>query len=56
MYFVIGILSVWIFIKTLSYAIFELKKNSNKIGCITLIAISIISLIWPTIMVYIRGC
>lgn len=49
------ILSIWIFMKTLSYGIFEIKNNSNKPGGITIIIVSIISLIYPIIMVYIRG-
>lgn len=49
------ILAIWIFMKTLSYGIFEIKNNSNKPGGITIIIISLISLIYPIIMVYIRG-
>ena len=52
---VVVILSVWIFIKTLFYGIFEIKNNSNKPGGITIILISIISLIFPIIIIYIRG-
>lgn len=48
------ILSIIIFIKTLSYGMYELK-NKNKTGGITVIAISISSLILPNVMVYIRG-
>lgn len=55
MYILVGILSIIIFIKTLSYGIFEIKQNSNKLGGITVIAMSIVSLILPTIMVIVRG-
>lgn len=55
MYILVVILSIIIFIKTLSYGIFEIKKNSNKLGGFTIIAISVISLILPTIMLYFRG-
>ena len=48
------IISVIIFIKTLSYGIFELK-NKNKLGGIVIIFISVISLTFPNIMVYIKG-
>lgn len=48
------ILSIIIFIKTLSYGMYELKKE-NKVGGITVIVISIVSLILPNVMVYIRG-
>ena len=52
---VVVFLSIWIFIKTLCYGIYEIKNNSNKPGGITIIIISIISLIFPNIMIYIRG-
>jgi len=52
---VVVLLSIWIFIKTLFYGIYEIKNNSNKPGGITIILISIISLIFPNIMIYIRG-
>jgi len=52
---VVVFLSIWIFIKTLCYGIYEIKNNSNKPGGITIILISIISLIFPNIMIYIRG-
>lgn len=55
MYILVIILSIIIFIKSISYAVFEIKQNSNKIGGITIIAISVISLILPTVMVYVRG-
>ena len=52
---VVVLLSIWIFIKTLFYGIYEIKNNSNKPGGITIILISIISLILPNVMIYIRG-
>lgn len=55
MFIIIIILSIIIFLKTLNYGIFEIKKNSNTIGGITVIILAIISLIFPNIMVYIRG-
>ncbi len=48
------ILSILIFIKTVSYGIYELN-NKNKIGGITVIAIATFALILPNIMVIIRG-
>lgn len=48
------ILSILIFIKTLSYGIYEIKEN-NKSGGIAVIAFSIVSLIFPNVMIYIRG-
>lgn len=52
---VIVLLSIWIFLKTLFYGIYEIKNNSNKPGGITIIIVSIISLIFPNIMIYIHG-
>lgn len=55
MLLLIIVLSILSFFKTISYGLFEIKKNSNLYGGICLIAISFITLIFPTIMVYIRG-
>lgn len=55
MFILIALLSILTFSRTLSYGIFEIKKNSNIIGGITLIAIATISLILPTIMLHLRG-
>lgn len=55
MFVLVILFSIYIFFKTLSYGIFEIKKNSNTIGGITVIVVAIISLIYPNIMVYIRG-
>lgn len=52
--FLVIILSILIFIKTLSYGIFEIKEN-NKCGGITVIILSIVSLTLPNIMVWLRG-
>ena len=51
---IVFILSIIIFIKTLSYGIFELKET-NRSGGTCVIIVSIISLILPNLMVYIRG-
>ena len=48
------ILSVLIFIKTLSYGIFEIKSENNS-GGIVVIVVSAIALILPIVTVYIRG-
>jgi len=49
------IIIIFVFIKTLSYGIFEIRKNSNTIGGIITIVIAVIALIFPNIMVYING-
>ena len=55
MFIIIALLSIFTFSRTLSYGIFEIKKNSNIIGGITIIAISIVTLIMPSIMLHLRG-
>lgn len=55
MYVFIIILSIITSTRTLSYGVFEIKKNSNIIGGITIIAISIVTLIMPSIMLHLRG-
>ena len=54
MILLIFVLSLMIFIKTLSYGIFEIK-NRNKFGGSVVIIVSVISLFFPNIMVYIKG-
>lgn len=51
---IVIILSIIIFVKTVSYGIFEVKGN-NKSGGIAVIAIAIVALIFPNVMIYIRG-
>ena len=54
MKFLVVVLSIIIFIKTLSYGIYEFKGN-NKTGGITVIVIASLSLVLPNLVVYIRG-
>ena len=48
------ILSIIVFIKTLSYGIFELKEK-NKLGGTCVIIVSIISLVLPNLIIYFNG-
>ena len=48
------ILSIIVFIKTLSYGIFELKEK-NKLGGTCVIIVSIISLLLPNLILYFYG-
>lgn len=50
----VAVLSLIIFIKTVSYGIYELK-GKNKYGGITVIVVATIALVLPNVMVYIRG-
>lgn len=55
MQILILILSIFIFFRTISYGIYEIKKNSNYYGGIAVIIIAIISLVYPNIIIYING-
>lgn len=50
MHFIIFLFSVYAFIQTISYGIFEFKKNSNKIVGIIICILGIFSLIIPNIV------
>lgn len=50
MHFIIFLFSIYVFIQTTSYGIFEYKKNSNKIAGIFICILAIISLILPNIV------
>lgn len=52
---VIFILSAWIFVRTLSYGIYEIKQNSNTIGGIITIVLAATALIFPNLIIYING-
>ena len=54
MKFLVIILSIIIFIKTVSYGIYEFKDN-NKCGGITVIFIAVIALVLPNVVVYFKG-
>ena len=54
MWIVILLLSIFIFLKTIGYGFFELKKNNNRIGGIIIIILSFFSLIMPTVITMIR--
>lgn len=52
MHFIIFIFSIYAFIQTIAYGIFEYKKNSNKIVGIFICILGILSLIIPNIVVF----
>ena len=54
MYIIIFFISLLVVLKTLGYAIYEIKENSNILGGISVIVISTIVLFLPTIMCMIR--
>ncbi len=54
MYILIFLISLLVFLKTLGYAIYEIRENANKLGGIATIVLSTIALFLPTIMYIIR--
>lgn len=54
MSFLICVLTIWICIKTVSYGLFEIKTNHNKIGGVAVIILGFISVIFPNVMLYIK--
>ncbi len=52
---IVCLLSIWVFIKTLSYGIYEIKQNSNTFGGIATIVLAVLSLILPITVIYING-
>lgn len=54
MWIVILIVSIYVFLKTIGYGYFELKKNNNKISGIIIIIFSFFSLILPAVVTVIR--
>lgn len=55
MYVLFFILSIWIFVRTISYGIYEIKQEKNKLGGTIVLLLALVSLIFPVIMVLVRG-
>lgn len=49
-----SILSIWVFTKTLSYGILEIKEYNNKFGGISVIILAIFTIIFCNIVVWIK--
>lgn len=54
MRFIIFALTIYVFIETVSYGIFEQKENKNKVGAIVIYILSFVSLIVPNLVIYFR--
>lgn len=54
MVFFIFIICLYIFIKTVSYALYEIKSKNNKFGGVCVILIATVSLFLPAFMFSIR--
>lgn len=50
MFLIILILSIFVFIKTIGYAIYEYKQNSNKVSAIIITIMAVIALVAPCVV------
>ena len=50
MFFIVLFLSIFVFVKTIGYAIYEYNDNNNKFAGIVIIVFGFISLIGPVII------
>ena len=48
------IFTICVFIRTVSYAMFEIKTQKNKIGGTAVIVVAVISLVLPNIFIWVR--
>lgn len=51
---IIMLISIFVFLKTLFYGIYEWKNQNNKIASITIFLLAMVCLIIPTIMASMR--
>ena len=51
---IMALLSLFVFLKTLYYGIYEFKQNGNKVAGVSIILLSIVCLIVPNILVHLR--
>ena len=51
---IILILSIFVFIETVAYGIYEFNKHKNKISAIVIYVFGLIALIAPNVMISIR--
>ncbi|MCI8519304.1 MAG: hypothetical protein HFJ51_04360 [Clostridia bacterium] len=50
MFFIVLILSIFVFCKTMGYAIYEYKNNSNQIAAIVIAVMAVVALIAPCVV------
>lgn len=55
MIFVFALFSIFIFIRTISYGIYEIKENNNTIGGIVTFIVALLALILPNAVIWING-
>lgn len=54
MFLIVILLSLWAFIKTISYGIYEIKQNNNKSGGFVVIIIAILALVIPNLAMWLN--
>lgn len=54
MKWLVCILSIWVFIKNMSFAIYEYKVNENVIGSITVIVFNLFCIIFTNLTLFLR--
>lgn len=47
---IVSIISIWVLLKNISYAIYEYKTNKNVVGAITVAALNIICFIFLNVV------
>lgn len=50
MFFIVLILSIFVFCKTLGYAIYEYKNNSNRLAAVVIAIMAVVALIAPCVV------
>lgn len=53
-YSVFALITIYILLKTIGYAVYEIKENKNKVGGIIVISFSILVVIFSNIMMWIK--
>ncbi len=48
------LLTIWILLKAIGFAIYEIKELDNKTGCVVVICFSVLVIIFANIMMWIR--
>lgn len=54
MNYVVFLLTLWIFIRTANFGLFEIKENKNKLGGVSVIVVSVIGFVLPNAMLYFK--
>lgn len=53
-YLIFALITIYILLKTIGYAIYEIKENKNKTGGIIVVAFSTLVVIFANVMMWIK--